>query len=132
VAGNTIVLAGWLYDNIDTYRSQIEEARENVITYATKYDVPLNPIDYVDAYNLSQCLAQEIDNSTLDALCQALMDSIEDAVLAEYHVQGADGSHGLSLYFPDEEVDYDENYDSLDMSDDYQWDEFLKEYLGIS
>lgn len=132
VAGNISVLAGWLYDNVDTYRSQIEEARENVITYATKYDVPWNPIDYVDAYNLSQCLAQEIDNSTLDALCQALMDSIEDAVFAEYHVQGADGSHGLSLYFPDEEADYDENYDSLDMSDDYQWDEFLKEYLGIS
>ena len=59
--------------------------------------------------------------------------NVASAVIAEWHRNDGNGSHGLSLFFPDLAYEYSSKYDEdmLDMSYAYAWDDFLKAYHGI-
>lgn len=128
VAGSISNLGNWLKNNLETYEADIHWTRDNVKEY---YD---NKSDYVDAYHLAELLSQRISDSTLQNLCQQVRQNIADAVISEWHRSDAEGSHGLSLFFPDKKSDYEDfedEYDVLDISATYLWDEFLKEYLDM-
>jgi hypothetical protein len=129
VAESVSNLGDWLTDNLAIHEEDIEEARENVYEYFSSF----MPTDYVDAYDLATQLNQTIMNSTLQHLCEMLQGNITSAVIAEWHRNDGNGSHGLSLFFPDQANEYSPQYeeDMLDMSTTYAWDDFLKAYHGI-
>jgi len=118
-------LGNWLKDNLSTYEAEIDWARQNVIEYYG------GASDFVDAYHLAQLLQQNISDSTLQQICQQVQQNITEAVISEWHRSDADGSHGLTLFFPNQTSEYENEYDLIQMSIICNWDEFLKEYLGI-
>ncbi len=72
----------------------------------------------------------------LEAQARAVMDAVEEAVLAEVH--GTDvnegehpDSHGISIYIPQTANEYNEKYDETDLAQDTSWDEFLKAYWWL-
>lgn len=87
---------------------------------------------YPDIYDLArEVLRHEPADSTRDAL-SALMASLEEAVVAECHDEGLDGSHGLTVYFPfGSHSGSTTLYGSgigLDFIADTSWDELLEDY----
>lgn len=118
-------LGNWLTQNLETYTEEIDWARENVLEY---YGATT---DFVDTYHLTQLLSQNISDITLQNLCQLVQENITDVVIAEWHRNDSADSHGLTLFYPDSPNEYSDEYDLLDMSTAYLWDEFLKEYLEL-
>lgn len=121
-------LAIELQQNLEAIRDNITQSRINVEEYAEQEDR-----DYVDIYHLAQLLKQNINNTTVENLCQQVKQALNATIISEWHYP--DGihpdSHGLSLYFPDELGDYEAQYDYIGFTNCTQWDEFLKAYLGI-
>ena len=129
VAKSVSDLGGWLKDNLGTYRSEIEWARAHIKEYEYEGD----GLDYVDAFNMTQVLAQSISDTTLQSLCQFVQQNITAAVISRWFRSDAADSHGLSLFFPDQPGDYLDCYREplLNMSTLYCWDDFLEAYLEI-
>jgi len=107
---------------------------------------------YVDLYNFTKLVYDHPNISgTIKDRAYNLMEAINSTVIHEWHdygayayyleyhgrvrevwVWGCPGSHGLSIYFPDDQDDYFSSYEALDFSDEhFCWREFLKEYLGL-
>lgn len=65
-----------------------------------------------------------------DAL--ALMPVIESTVIAEAHGPYWPGAHGLAIYFPHYEIDFDPNYNgtTIQFPADTRWDEFLQTFYA--
>lgn len=108
---------------------------------------------YVDLYNFTKLVYDHPDISEIiKDRAYHLMEAINNTVIHEWHDIGAyayyysyggiprevwkwgcPGSHGLSIYFPDDPDDYFRStYEALDFSDEhFCWPNFLKEYLGL-
>jgi len=112
-------MGSWLTDNYETYENEIIQARENVWE-AHGYD------QFVDAFNLTQALNESISDTTLEYLCEMVQGNITSVLISEWHRSDAVGTHGLSLYFPDDEDVYDTKYQAIDMSTDLEWNAFLE------
>ncbi len=84
---------------------------------------------YIDLYDF----AQEIQSSctgAVDTSSQDLMDNITAIVIEEAHSSSKTGSHGLSIYFPDNYLDYSSTYNDTAFAQDLEWDEFLLNYYS--
>lgn len=116
---------------MDTVRADVDWARQNVYEYS-KYP-GIGGLGYVDAYHLAQLLKQRISDSEFQQKCDAALASIQSVVLASWMGTNATDSHGLHIYFEGVAAYYlSAEYDVLDMSINYLWDNFLKSYLGLS
>lgn len=133
-----------------TLNASIRECRAKAQEYMTEYD-PSHRY-YVDLYNFTR-LVYEHPNITdvIKDRAWNLMDAINKTVTSEWHDYGAyayyirnlrvrevwmwgcPGSHGISIYFPDDPNDYFRSpYEALDFSNEhFCWPNFLKEYLGL-
>lgn len=112
-----------LKNALGTQYTKIKNARA-----ATKeFDEPF----YIDLYDFasevrSQCTGT-IDNSAL-----YLMSNVTKIVVEEAHSTDQNGAHGLSIYFPSSYAEYSSSYETSDFANDFQWDEFLVEFLTNS
>lgn len=132
------VIADWdalckdLIPSMGEYIDDLWEARKKVKRYGLS---PSDIIGYIDAYDYAyQFSLLETDPDILDDL-SSIMQSFDEAIIAEWHGRRAEGSHGLSVYFPLEELVYSPAYETrqLDFVDDTDWVSFLKTYYaGIS
>lgn len=124
-------LAITLQQNLEEYRDNINSSRRQVQEYGAELDV-----DYVDVYHLAELLKQNIENDTVQGLCQQIKQAVNATIIREWH--RPDGprpnSHGFTIYFPDNKTSYEDvksQYNSIDFCQEYLWDEFLKAYLGV-
>lgn len=88
---------------------------------------------YRDLYHFSQLLRGIASDNEVYQACTGMMNAISSAVTANYHsLVYEENSHGLTIYFPRFKELYCEKYHApnrVDLSDDTQWDEFLRLYL---
>ena len=104
---------------------EIRLARSNSQEFAFWYIPSFH--EHIDLYDFCSEL------NTVEA--QAVIGKIDDMVINERHGSGLPDSHGLAIYFPANEEDYDSEYHA---SPDHQimfpvdtsWDEFLARYYG--
>lgn len=104
-----------------------------------------NQDEYLDLYDLALNIQVRITDSTVQAPAQALMESIEDAVIVEHHFSDeayghhwdVENAHGLSIYFPSApsigtESDYQRYLDDrlFAFTQESQYDELLAAVLS--
>ena len=135
LAGSIDDLAVLFLENSETYNDNIQSALE----VTRKYGLQFNIDYYVDLKDFLEHLA--IDDSEFLEIKERILDSIEEAVVAKVTLEGYP-SCGFNFYFPDEKNEYNNalrynhalpsSYEETLFAVDTQWDEFLKEYLGLS
>jgi hypothetical protein len=107
------------------FSSHIDSLYKNIISYSYSIDI----------YNFAEkFLTLETDAQTRTTLYN-VQECLKDSVIAECHGESMEGSHGLSIYFPDpSEGNYNYLYGSLDygldFSEDTHWDDLLAIYFG--
>jgi hypothetical protein len=126
-------LAVFFLDHLDEYKTQITTALESARVYARLWYIDY----YIDFYDfLDLCTISDPEFTTIRDTIQLTMDT---AVIANMHLP-TDPAHGLSIYFPRRAGDYNDSlryptlpspYEATNFAVSTQWDEFLKEYLGI-
>jgi hypothetical protein len=88
---------------------------------------------YIDLYHFAQLIYQYVPDEELRNTADQAMTTLESIIIMEAQKARPD-SHGLSIFFPDEENKYN-NYDSLyeetTFTEDTAWDEFVKYHLDI-
>jgi hypothetical protein len=149
-----------LYNDLSdpVMKAAINQCRVNAQEYMT--DISSNHWYYVDLYNFTKQVYDhpDINNETKDRAYH-LMQALNDTVIHEWHdlgawlyhydylrvppwiivtqywVVGCPGSHGTSIFFPDDPNDYEnlrDQYEALDFSTaHFAWPYFLKEFLEI-
>ncbi|MCU0850399.1 MAG: clostripain-related cysteine peptidase [Candidatus Thermoplasmatota archaeon] len=127
-------LAVYLLDHLDEYQEQITTALESARVYARLWYIDY----YIDFYDfLDLCTISDPEFTSIREEIQTTMDT---AVIANNHLSG-DPVHGLSIYFPRRAGDYNDSlryetlpspYEQTNFAMNTHWDEFLREYLGIT
>jgi hypothetical protein len=153
-------LAVNLKNNLKEVRKDIKKARDNTREYgklyrrfcwlpSITYYFQLDPLGYdcfIDTYDFVEKLKQETTNNDIKTDCTNVMNAVNETVIANKAL-ATDPSYGLHLYFPQLRCQYDKSiwrfvsgskfreipqkYEELSLSQDTEWDEFLKEYLRI-
>jgi hypothetical protein len=88
---------------------------------------------FIDLYHFAQLTVQYVPDEELRKTADQVMTTLESTIIMEAQKVHPD-SHGLSMFFPDEENKYN-NYDSVyeetTFAEDTAWDEFVKYHLDI-
>ena len=114
-------LAQVLIDKLPDDYDKIQQARNG----AEEFYYP----DYIDLYHFAELIKSYLhDNPEAVNAAQAVMDNVDNTVIAEAHGSSHPNAHGLSIYFPKEESEYLSSYAGTDFAMDTQWDEFLRKY----
>jgi len=134
-------------------KQAIQLARKNVREYGKFYtkksstliyyiNFPIEKLafdSFVDLYDIIQRINETAENQLVKDACLQLMKEIEDSIILNKAMQN-DESHGLSIYFPENNKLYNKYlwgeeipspYEDLRFSKDTMWDEFLKGYLKV-
>lgn len=121
LASDLNTLATNLMSNMPNYRPGVEAARNNVKEYSDR--------DYIDLYHFAQLIYDNINDPTIRANAQAVMNAVSSGVVANH---GGTNDHGISIYFPHNCSDYRPNYDTdVLLSVDTNWNDFLKTYCTV-
>ena len=93
-----------------------------------------------DLYDVARNVADRIDDPTIQAKSQAVMEAVEDAVLDEWHRRNLSDAHGISIFLPATAADLDDPSTELIEFDYYReelvfseltyWDEFLEAFIN--
>lgn len=133
-------LAREFIENIDDYKDIITEARLQSEDFPG-FEYPLGSL--IDLYHYSDLLQKSCETSESDLYIatQNVKQSLDEAVISEWHQNGHKHAHGLSLFFPPDNSDVHLNTSILNMNNyksckleftkDTQWDEFLALYLDL-
>ena len=135
LAGSIDDLAELLFQNINSYKDKIQSALEGTRKYGLQFN-----IDYfIDLKDFLDHL--DIDDSEFLEIKDIVLSCIEEAVVDKVTLEGYP-SCGFNFYFPGEKNDYNNAlrydhalpspYEETLFAVDTQWDEFLREYLGLS
>lgn len=106
-----------LIENLGTYYPEVLEAKKAAQYYSYSF--------YRDLYDFAYEITQRVDNTTLRNSAQDVMDAMNNSCVAEAHGSFTPGSHGLSIYFENNEGLYADEYETLDFAQDTYWNEFL-------
>ena len=106
----------------ETLHDEIKMARDHTQTYSTT--------DYIDLGNFTEMLLLYIPENETEIRQAAIevRENVTTAVVAEDHGTGRNGSTGMSFYFPKYGASW--AYDSIMMSIEQRWDEFLDAYYN--
>jgi len=120
-------LAVALSDGDDDHHTEIATARAN--TQEFYY------LTYVDLYDFAYQINQEVGDASINAAATAVMNAVNGAVIREQHGGSWPGAHGISIYFPESQINYDSDYDGstdwLQFTANTEWDEWLHAfYVG--
>ena len=111
----------------NTYNSEIGIAKGNTedffITYTTYY--------YYDLFDFANNIQEEISDSAIDTAAENLKNAINDSIVYERHGDKRTGAHGSTIYFPIQSK-FLSDYNSLSMSTNSRWDNFLTKYYASS
>ncbi len=126
----------------DIYSSQLDSIRsmfnENTDNHEYGYDPRYSNHDYIDLYRFSYLVAS---SSLPDDLRNAAFDVMRALNEAVPRVNAdrdySEDSHGISIYYPRDPQNYNHtpfggNYDNLQSSRKFHWDEFIKGHSGGS
>jgi len=85
-----------------------------------------------DLYDFCNRLQQSVILN-VDTEAQAVKDCVEQVITAEYHgTNSGEGehpdAHGIAIYLPYRNTEYNAAYEEIAWAKDTQWDEFFKEY----
>lgn len=91
----------------------------------------------VDVYDFAYELTKVETDSFRRSKLELVKECLQDAVIANCCSKDLEGSHGLSIYLPDPEVNpynavYHDQEFGLDFTQDSHWDELLISYFSIS
>jgi len=128
-------LAELFLQNSDTYKGTIQTALEQTRIYGLQFNIDY----YIDLQDFLAHLA--IEDTEYLQIKEKILENIEEAVLAKVTLEGHP-SCGFNFYFPKTKNDYNNalrynhalpsSYEETLFAVDTHWDEFLKEYLGLS
>jgi hypothetical protein len=128
-------LAELFLQKSDAYKGSIQSALQETRKYGLQFNIDY----YVDLKDFLEHLA--IDDTEFLQIKDRILDYIEEAVVAKVTLEGYP-SCGFNFYFPNEKNDYNNalrynhalpsSYEETLFAVDTHWDEFLKEYLGLS
>jgi len=129
-------LATALQQDLEEYRDSINGSRTQVQEYGVGACGPDFNASFVDVYHLAELLNQSINNDMVKSLCQQIKQAVNATIISEWHRPNGPrpNSHGITIYFQDNKTSYEvdkDQYNSIDFAQEYQWDEFLKAYLGV-
>lgn len=112
-------LAGALSSVASSYPTECAAARNEADAYTDR--------DYKDLYDYAALIKAKVPKTTVRDAADAVMASVNQAVVAEYHASGHPNAHGLSIYVPSPSsyVRSGASYRALALSLQTQWDEWL-------
>lgn len=113
-------LALTLKNNMNTYKTQIQQAVSNTQAYGD--------LDFRDLYHFAQNIYNNISDTTIRNLATNVMNKVSSAVISEWHSSDLANSNGISIWLPPSSLYYNyyfSNYQPLDFAISTQWDEFL-------
>ncbi len=87
----------------------------------------------LDVYDFSKkCYTFFLFDNSIRLVSKEVMESIDEAVIANLRGIKHPRAHGLTIYFPENIVYYDGNYtnSNLDFTNNTYWDEFIEAYLN--
>jgi len=122
-----------LSDGLPVYRSAYDAAYKKTQDFGD----PLNK----DLYDAAAEIMVQVDDTTIQAKCQAVMGAIDTVVLHEWHRRSYPDAHGIGIFWPKEPDDLDEpsspQWNDFQYYQDYlafspltHWDEFLDAYVN--
>lgn len=127
-------IAVWFYENIATYKDDIESALEETRKYGLQFNIDY----YVDLKDFLEHL--NIDDSHYLDVKNTVLNNIEESVIAKVTLEGYP-SCGFNFYIPNKKDDYNDAlrydhalpspYEETLFAIDTNWDEFLKTFLDI-
>jgi hypothetical protein len=87
----------------------------------------------IDLWDFADKVSKIITMDDVQQTAAEVKTAIDSAVIIETHgvdpTQGEHpGAHGLAIYMPQRNSEYNENYNFIDFAKDTQWDEFIKAY----
>ena len=84
-----------------------------------------------DLYDLATKINAKVTDSTIRSKGQAVINAFSSVILHERHVANYAGSHGITIYLPSTKTQKIDRayYDTLDLSLQTNWNEFLTAYL---
>jgi hypothetical protein len=102
------------------YSTQITSAR----TQAQRYAYP----DNKDLYDFAQLISSLVARDNVVTAAQTVMQTVQDAVIAEAHNNARRNSHGLAIFIPGK-TDYNDfyhpSYQQLEFAANTYWDNWL-------
>lgn len=133
-------------ENLDALKQAIDESAQLYRLHSTEF-ISLVSAAYTEmmAYNQSsvdiydfahELLKVESDSQRRSHLVR-IQSNLQDAIIANCWSMGLEGSHKLSIYLPDPEVElynlmYHDLDFGLDFTQDSNWDELLMSYFSLS
>ena len=120
---NTTVddLVAALMSGAATHHADIATARANTQEFPNPH--------YVDLYDFASQLNTYVSDAAINAAATQVMNAVDGAVIDECGSLTWPDAHGISIYFPETQVEYDDTYDGdqgwLHYTADHQWDEWL-------
>ncbi|MFH1586879.1 MAG: clostripain-related cysteine peptidase [Candidatus Diapherotrites archaeon] len=85
-----------------------------------------------DLLDFADIVRQKVDSQQLGTSVEALKAAVKDAVIAEYHGTEHPYATGLTMYFPDDEILYRDQYPQLSkFGKDSGWDDFIRNYIAL-
>jgi hypothetical protein len=104
-----------------THHTDIATARGNTQAFTDTH--------YVDLYDFAWQLNAHVTDAAINSAATEVMDAVDNAVINDCGSLFWPDAHGISIYFPESEEDYDEDYDGyqgrLLFTADHEWDEWL-------
>ncbi|MGA1822634.1 MAG: clostripain-related cysteine peptidase [Thermoplasmatota archaeon] len=114
-----------LFQILELNRSLVEEFGKNPRHQGYDYDY----VDVIDLFYDIGMMSTDVD------LIQYILDMMEayyDMLVMHYYGWRHSESYGLSLYFPESGLVYDDNYDNTLFASDFYWVDALKSYFGYN
>lgn len=126
-------LAKGLMFKVNDSRFRIKLIHDLTQSFPPKFSMPRIKKTFFDVYDFSKkCYHFFFLDKEIRLGAKKVMESIDDAVIANLKGIGHLQAHGLTIYFPPELGYYDATYttSNLDFTNNTHWDEFLTLYLG--
>ncbi len=109
----------------------VAEARSYALSYTSVFGRSVPP-SYIDLANFALLIGKNTRNAQVREAAQNLAQAIQGTVVAEKHGRGKNGSHGISIYFPNSSLYRNPMAGAPSYADtalrfvqDSSWDEFL-------
>jgi hypothetical protein len=114
---------------VDRYYASYGNSQTQAATDLTLMDSLATTID---SFALDMIDYWDIDEDAVKTAAQSVMTAINATVIHERHGSSWPGSHGLAIYFPDDEFFFDPGYNGsvIDFPGSTNWDEFLAEFYA--
>jgi len=119
-----------LADALDSLARVLDYSHWDGVTFSRRCAETFGMYPYVDLYHFADLLGQFVPDPSVQTMAERVKAEVTGAVISEYHGNGNPNSHGLSIYFPETQDEYDSDYNEtiIDFPADTWWDEYLDAY----